>query len=311
MSSKSRRRRVDGILLLDKPLGLSSNLALQNVKHLYNADKAGHTGSLDPLATGLLPICLGEATKLSAYLLDADKRYQARVRLGQRTTTGDAEGEVVATSDPGSLSREQLEAAIARFLGDIEQVPPMYSALKREGQPLYALARAGIEVERQARPVRIRELRVLAFDGLHFDFEVACSKGTYVRTLAEDWAAAVGQQAHLVALRRTGLAPFDAAAMVGLEQLRETAAGAARDSLLLPPEAALRGWPHLQVDDELARRLARGQKVRAGDGAAGLVAVFDQRQRLLGIAASDGSGQLAPRRWLNEAANGPEQGLRP
>ena len=296
---KSRRRSVDGIFLLDKPLGLSSNAALQNVKHLYNADKAGHTGSLDPLASGLLPICLGEATKLSAYLLDADKRYQARVRLGQRTSTGDGEGEVVATSDPSGLSREQLEAAIPRFLGAIAQVPPMYSAIKREGTPLYALARAGIEVERQARPVRIHQLRVLAFDGLHFEFEVACSKGTYVRTLAEDWAAALGQQAHLTALRRTGLQPFDATAMVGLEQLRETAAGAARDGLLLPPETALHGWPRLEVEDELARRLARGQKVRAGAGGPGLTAVFDRGRRLLGIADSDGAGYLAPRRWLN------------
>jgi len=309
--SKSRRRSIDGILLLDKPLGLSSNAALQNAKHLYNAQKAGHTGSLDPLASGLLPICLGEATKLSAYLLDADKRYQARVRLGVRTTTGDAEGEPTATSDPSSLSRAQLEAAIPQFLGAIAQVPPMYSALKRDGQPLYALARAGIEVERQPRPVRIHELRMLAFDGLHFDFEVTCSKGTYVRTLAEDWAAAVGQQAHLSALRRSGLEPFDAAAMVSLEQVQQAEPGQPRDSLLLRPEAALRGWPRLVVDEELARRLARGQKVRAESGAAGLTAVFDQQQTLLGIAESDAAGFLAPRRWLNRLENAAESGARP
>ena len=184
---RAPRRKVDGILLLDKPLGLSSNTALQIVRRLYNADKAGHTGSLDPLATGLLPVCLGEATKLCGYLLDADKRYRARVRLGARTSTGDAEGEVVATSDPALASRAALEAAIPRFLGEIEQVPPMHSALKRDGQPLYRLARAGIEVERAPRRVRIRELRLLDWNGTEFEFEVACSKGTYVRTLAEDW----------------------------------------------------------------------------------------------------------------------------
>jgi tRNA pseudouridine55 synthase len=295
--SRVPRRKVDGILLLDKPLGLSSNTALQIVRRLYNADKAGHTGSLDPLATGLLPICLGEATKLCGYLLDADKRYRASVRLGSRTSTGDAEGQVVATSDPALLDRAALEAAIPRFLGEIEQVPPMYSALKRDGEPLYRLARAGIEVERKARRVRIGELRLLHWGGTEFEFEAACSKGTYVRTLAEDWAAAVGQQAHLSALRRTGLEPFDAAAMVGLERL-ESLAPDQRDALLLPPAAALAGWPRLEVDAGLAQRLARGQAVRAGQGS-GLHAVFGPDGRLLGIAEADGAGTLAPRRWLN------------
>ncbi|MBV8062146.1 MAG: tRNA pseudouridine(55) synthase TruB [Nevskia sp.] len=301
--TRAPRRKVDGILLLDKPLGLSSNTALQIVRRLYNADKAGHTGSLDPLATGLLPVCLGEATKLCGYLLDADKRYRACVRLGQRTSTGDEEGEVVAISDPAQVSRADLEAAMPRFLGEIEQVPPMYSALKREGQPLYRLARAGIEVERMPRRVQIRELRLLQWSGTGFEFEVACSKGTYVRTLAEDWAAAIGQQAHLAALRRTGLEPFDTAAMVGLEQL-EGLAPEQRDPLLLTPAAALRDWPRLEVDAELARRLARGQAVRAGEGA-GLRAVFGPDGLLLGIAEADGSGNLAPRRWLNPAGSMP------
>ncbi len=225
---ESRRRSVDGILLLDKPLGLSSNAALQIVKRLYNAEKAGHTGSLDPLASGLLPICLGEATKLGAYLLDADKRYRARVRLGTATASGDAEGAVVATSDPAALSRGQLEAAIPRFLGAITQIPPMYSAIKREGRPLYTLARAGIEVERAAREVSIHELKLLSFGDGEFEFELRCSKGTYVRTLAEDWAAAVNQRAHLSALRRTGVGGFDAGAMVPLEWLQQALAPAAR-----------------------------------------------------------------------------------
>lgn len=294
--ARAPRRNVDGIVLLDKPLGLSSNTALQIVRRLYNAEKAGHTGNLDPLATGLLPICLGQATKLSAYLLDADKRYRARVRLGIRTSTGDAEGEAVASSDPAALSRAQLEAAIPRFLGTIEQVPPMYSALKRDGQPLYALARAGLEVERAPRQVRISELRLLDYDGLHFEFEVACSKGTYVRTLAEDWAAAVGQQAHLAALRRTGVAPFDAGAMVTLERLENEPEGG-RDALLLPPATALAGWPRLTVDENLAGRLGHGQTV-AAESPAGLLAVFDGSGRLLGIAESDGAGRLAPKRWL-------------
>jgi tRNA pseudouridine55 synthase len=294
--TRAPRRNVDGIVLLDKPLGLSSNTALQIVRRLYNAEKAGHTGNLDPLATGLLPICLGQATKLSAYLLDADKRYRARVRLGIRTSTGDAEGEAVAESDPSALSREQLEAAIPQFLGAIEQVPPMYSALKRDGQPLYRLAREGLEVERAPRQVRIRELRVLDYDGLHFEFEVACSKGTYVRTLAEDWAAAVGQQAHLAALRRTGVAPFDAGAMVTLERL-ENEPESGRDALLLPPATALAGWPRLAVDQALAGRLGHGQTV-AVQAAAGLLAVFNEAGGLLGIAESDGAGRLAPKRWL-------------
>jgi tRNA pseudouridine55 synthase len=292
------KRSVDGILLLDKPLGLSSNAALQAVKRLYEADKAGHTGSLDPLATGLLPICLGQATKLSGYLLDADKRYRARARLGIRTSTGDAEGEAVASSDPGQLQRQELEAAIPRFLGAITQVPPMYSALKRDGQPLYALARAGIEVERAAREIRISDLCLLQFDGLHFEFEVACSKGTYIRTLAEDWAGAVGQQAHLVALRRTGLQPFDAECMVTLQRLQQAEAGPQRDAFLLPPAAALLGWTEVEVDDTLAKRLGRGQPVHLALACGGPVAVFDHGRRLLGIAESDGRGGLAPKRWL-------------
>ncbi|MDR3417955.1 MAG: tRNA pseudouridine(55) synthase TruB [Nevskia sp.] len=300
--TKVSRRSIDGILLLDKPLGLSSNAALQIVKRLYRAEKAGHTGSLDPLATGLLPICLGQATKVSAYLLDSDKRYRARARLGARTSTGDAEGEVVATSDPAGVSRRDLEAVLPRFLGGIEQVPPMYSALKRDGQPLYALARAGIEVERAARRVQIRELRLLRFDGDSFEFEVACSKGTYIRTLAEDLAAAAGQQAHLVELRRTGLAPFDAAAMVALERLQAESDEAARDALLLAPAAALQGWPEVEVDEALALQLGHGRQVRAGTAPAGLAAVYGRDRRLLGIVESDGAGSLAPRRWLGGGA---------
>ena len=295
------RRAVDGILLLDKPSGISSNAALQRVKRLYVAAKAGHTGALDPLATGLLPVCLGEATKLSAFLLDADKVYTGRARLGSATSTGDLEGATVRSSDPGLASRSALEAAIPRFLGVIRQVPPMYSALKRDGRPLYELARAGVEVERDAREVVIHQLRLLDFDAGEFGFEVRCSKGTYVRTLAEDWASAIGQAAHLVALRRTALGPFGTGAMIDLEKL-EMAAGAgfeALDRLLLPPIAALRDWPRATADAVQARLLANGQPaVLAGAPASGRVAVVGLDGRLLGIAEIDAAGQVAPRRWL-------------
>ncbi|MGH8431877.1 MAG: tRNA pseudouridine(55) synthase TruB, partial [Solimonas sp.] len=205
------RRAVNGILLFDKPRGFSSNDALQRVKRLFRAEKAGHTGNLDPLATGLLPICFGQATKLCGHLLDSDKRYLARVKPGEKTTTGDTEGEVIQRSDAGLLSREALEAVLPAFTGTIRQVPPMYSALKHQGQRLYELAREGVEVERQPREVAIHELRLTAFEPGGFELDVRCSKGTYIRTLAEDLAAALGQCAHLVALRRTEVAPFEGA----------------------------------------------------------------------------------------------------
>ncbi|MBL6751901.1 MAG: tRNA pseudouridine(55) synthase TruB [Nevskia sp.] len=304
MKAKVGRRQLNGILLLDKPAGISSNAALQAVKRLYQAERAGHTGSLDPLATGLLPICLGQATKLSGLLLDADKVYVARARLGERTATGDAEGEVVARSDAAALDRAGLEAVRAAFTGDILQTPPMYSALKREGRPLYELARAGLEVERAARAVRIHRLELTDFGGGEFGFEVACSKGTYVRTLAEDWAAAAGQCAHLVALRRTGLAPFDAGSMVTLERLQAAAAEGSADALLLPMAAALRGWPRVSVTAAQAQRLAHGQAVEgvqpAQPAAAAALAIFAEAGDLLGIGEFDAAGRLAPKRWLSQ-----------
>ncbi|MDI3258850.1 MAG: tRNA pseudouridine(55) synthase TruB [Sinobacteraceae bacterium] len=302
--TKAERRELDGILLLDKPAGMSSNTALQTVKRLLRARKAGHTGSLDPLATGLLPICLGQATKLSAYLLDADKHYRARARLGTSTTTGDSEGEVNGISDPTTIRRDRLEAAIPRLLGEIDQLPPMYSALKRDGQPLYRLARAGRTVARAPRRIVIHELCLLDFDARRgeFEFEVRCSKGTYVRTLAEDWAAAVGQRAHLVALRRIGLGNFAAQAMVTLEQLSLAAETGEAEHLLLPPAVALAGWPRVQVDAQAARRLAQGQAV-AVDGveASRAIAIFDRHERLLGVAEVTADGRLRPRRWLTLA----------
>jgi tRNA pseudouridine55 synthase len=292
---------VHGIVLLDKPLGLSSNAALQRVKRLYRAAKAGHTGSLDPLASGLLPLCFGEATKLSAYLLDADKTYRGRALLGVATTTGDAEGEPVKQSDASGVTRADLENAIPRLLGAVRQVPPMYSALKRDGRPLYELARAGIEVERAPRDIVIHELRILSFVDCVFEFEVRCSKGTYVRTLAEDWAAAIGQAAHLVGLRRIGLGPFGEADMVPIEQLEQAAeeGEAALNRYLRPPAVAVAGWPRAVADAAQARTLACGQAVRiAGAPPRGRLAVFDEAGALLGLAEIDAEGRVAPRRWL-------------
>jgi len=294
-------REVSGILLLDKPAGLSSNAALQKVKRLYQAAKAGHTGSLDPLATGLLPICLGQATKLSGFLLEGDKRYEVRARVGEKTTTGDAEGEVTATSDASLLTRDALETALPRFTGDLLQRPPMYSALKHQGRRLYEIAREGGDVERPERPVRIHALRLTGFDARGFELEVHCSKGTYVRTLVEDLAAAVGQCAHVAALRRTGAAPFDASGMRTPEQLEQAAAQGldALDALLLPTADALGGWPRVQVDADRAFYLSRGQPVRvAAAPREGLLAVLDESGRLLGIGEIDPDGRVAPRRWM-------------
>jgi tRNA pseudouridine55 synthase len=290
--------------VLDKPPGMSSNAALQHVKRLYRAEKAGHTGALDPLATGVLPICLGEATKLSGYLLDADKRYLVRAAVGACTATGDAEGPVTRRSDAGTLTRAGLEAALPAFTGDIRQRPPMYSALKRDGTPLYELARAGIEVEREARPVRIVALRLTAFEPGAFELDVTCSKGTYIRTLVEDLAAAAGQCAHVAALRRVEAGPFREADLVTPQAL-EQAAGqgpAALDALLLPPLAGLAGFPKVEVDARHAERLACGQAVDAPAGAPGIVAVTGPGGSLLGLAERGGDGRLAPRRWLAAGA---------
>ena len=210
MKRSNKRRDVNGIILLDKAIGLSSNAALQEVKRLFNANKAGHTGSLDPLASGMLPICLGEATKVSAFLLDADKRYRVRCRLGVRTTTADAEGEIIEERPIDGIDVARITAVLPRFTGQIEQIPPMYSALKHQGQRLYALARQGIEVDRQPRTLFIHELSLLGLENGECTLDVHCSKGTYVRTLAEDIGAALGCGAHVSALRRTGLGPYQA-----------------------------------------------------------------------------------------------------
>lgn len=300
MTQRRRERRaVDGIVLLDKPQGISSNAALQRVKRVYNAEKAGHTGSLDPLATGLLPICLGQATKLGGFLLDGDKHYRATLRLGARTTTGDVEGEIVATSDPRGIGPDAIEAARAALIGSIRQVPPMHSAIKIGGEKLYTLARQGIDIERAPREVTIHTLDLIARRGDELDFEVRCSKGTYVRTLAEDWAAAFGQCGHLSALRRIGAAPFTVDGLVGLDRLEAAMHDAAAlESHLLPVAAALSGWPRCEVDRSQVRRLRNGHPVPMLRPAEGDCAVFDDGGELLCLGRADDHGSVQPRRWL-------------
>lgn len=293
-------RPISGILLLDKPQGITSNTALQQVKRLYQADKAGHTGSLDPLATGLLPICLGQATKLCGYLLDSDKRYSVRAKLGERTDSADADGTVVETSDASRVTRSDLEAVLPRYTGAIQQRPPMYSALKHQGRRLYELARAGEQVERKERAVQIHELRMTGFEPGYFELDVRCSKGTYIRTVVEDIAGAIGQCAHVTVLRRLEIAPFYQPRMLTPEDLERAAADTTTlDSLLLPPITALASWPRVQVDHSRALYLSQGQAVRMVQApAAGKVAIVDEAGDLLGVGEINADGLVAPRRWL-------------
>lgn len=294
------RRAVDGILLLDKPLGWSSNDALQKVRRLFRAEKGGHTGSLDPLATGLLPLCFGQATKLCGHLLDSDKRYLARVKLGEKTATGDAEGEVIARSDATTVTRAALAAALPAFTGVISQVPPMYSAVKHQGRRLYELAREGTEVERAPREVTIHGLALGSFEDGVFELDIRCSKGTYVRTLAEDLAAALGQVAHLVGLRRIEVAPFQGE-MVTLEMLLAAAEqGEDRlDAFLQDAVVAVADWPQVRVEADRSHYLAHGQPVRVvGAPRSGRVAVLSLEGRLLGLAEMNPDGLVAPRRWM-------------
>lgn len=292
-------RPLDGVLLFDKSLELSSNNALQKVRRLYQAEKAGHTGTLDPLASGLLPICFGEATKFSMGLLDADKTYRATVRLGQSTTTGDAEGDVIATR-PVNVTAEEVEGLLASFRGAIQQLPPMHSALKHQGKPLYEYIRKGETVERTLRDVFIHDLRMTRLEGTEMDFVVRCSKGTYVRTLAEDIGAALGCGGHLIALRRTGIAGFDLAAAYTLAQL-EALDDRARDALLLPLDCMLRDLPSLELDAVELQRMAQGQRLgKQVDIPDGKVRLYSAG-RFVGVGELLGT-RLAPSRLLASVA---------
>ncbi len=292
-------RSLDGVLLFDKPKGLSSNTALQKIRRLLNAEKAGHTGTLDPMATGLLPVCFGEATKFSNALLDADKSYDACLRLGQTTATGDAEGEITSER-PVDFTQSDLDRVLMRFRGEIEQMPPMHSALKHQGKPLYEYIRQGITIERKVRRVTIHELAVKRRSGNEMDISVRCSKGTYVRTLAEDIGEALGCGAHLIALRRTAIAHFDlrdARDLPALIAMNE----AEREACVLPLPCLMPDMPKLHLDAKEIRRLAQGQRLGLDTG------LPDGRLALYGPNGFVGTGlqegrRIAPERLLSSVA---------
>lgn len=301
MSKKPKGRAIHGILLLDKPIHLSSNDALQKVKRLYQATKAGHTGSLDPLASGMLPICLGEATKISAYLLDADKVYRFKCALGKKTTTADAEGEVIQTRPYEHVTRADVERLLPSFTGNLMQVPPMYSALKKNGKRLYELAREGIEVEREPRPVTIHKLELLSFQSGEIELLASCSKGTYVRTLAEDMGEALDCGAYITALRRLSVGPYVGMEMITLEQLQVLAEQGIEqlDARLLSMDTGLMSWPAVQLDADSAFYIKQGQPVLvAKSPSQGMVRLYDQ-SRFLGVGEIQDDGKVAPKRLMN------------
>ncbi len=298
---KSRGRNVQGILLLDKPLGVSSNAALQQVKNIFRARKAGHTGSLDPLASGLLPICFGAATKISAFLLDANKRYQVKVRLGITTTTADAEGEILESRPSDGVTEQDINAVLKAFSGEIQQLPPMYSALKHKGERLYKLARKGIEVERELRTVTIHEIALLSADLPEFELDVKCSKGTYIRTLAEDIGEQLGCGAHVCALRRTEVGPFGITGMVDMAVIESTAEQGmdALDQLLLPTESAIADWPEIQLTADAAFYLQQGQAVLVPQAPTeGWVRLYADKTRFIGVGQIQDDGKVAPKRLM-------------
>lgn len=295
---KREVRDVDGLLILDKPSGFTSNKCLQQVKHLLRAAKAGHTGALDPLASGVLPLCFGEATKVSQFLLDSDKAYRARIKLGVTTTTGDSEGEVLATAPVPTFSDEQIEAVLARFRGVITQQPSVYSALKQNGVPLYKLAREGKEITPKFRDVTIHSLQLLAHTSDELEIEVSCSKGTYIRTLAEDIGRTLGTGAHLTALRRLKAGPFTLAQSLTMEEMVQLATGGALDARLLAPDLAIADLPEVRLDAEQARRLRQGQLVSMnGADAAPDVRVYHGTE-FVGIGELRADGVLAVKRLL-------------
>ncbi len=297
MQVKRTKRPISGVLLLDKPLGYSSNQALQKVKWLFQAAKAGHTGTLDPLATGLLPICLGEATKFAQVLTDADKTYIATIKLGVTTTTADAEGEVLSVK-PVGVSPAQFDTACQLFLGEISQVPPLHSALKVDGKPMYEYARAGQEVERKPRQVKIHAIERLAFNEDVVQIKVTCSKGTYIRTLAEDIGHALGCGAHLLGLRRTATAGYGLEQAITIEAL-EAMDLAERDASLLPVDSAIADLPRVELGADAAYFLMQGQAVWvAGKVPQGDLRLYDDAGSFLGLGYRLDSGKIAPKRLL-------------
>lgn len=296
-SPKIQRRHLSGVFLLNKPLGISSNAALQRVRWLYRAEKGGHTGALDPLASGLLPICLGEATKFSHYLLDSTKRYQTTIHLGHSTTTGDVEGDVLLEQAVPELTQAKIEQVLATFVGDIQQVPPMYSALKKEGRPLYELARKGIEIEREARPITIEALELLSFTENSLTLDVTCSKGTYIRVLGEDIAKALNTFGHLTYLHRIKTGQFDLIPSYTIEYL-ESLTEFERDALLLPVFAPVDHLTRVQVPEGRAEYFSRGMESNIEHAAETEVLVFDG-EKCLGLAEITDKKRLVPKRVLN------------
>ena len=298
---KQNRRKISGIVLLDKGPDLSSNAALQEVKLLYEAAKAGHTGSLDPLATGVLPVCLGEATKVSQFLLDSDKAYRAHIKLGVRTDSGDRDGNILSRADASQISDREIKRELERFRGVIEQVPPMYSAIKRGGMPLYKLARKGIEIERASRKVQIYDIGLLRTRGDEIEVEVSCSKGTYIRTLADDLGERIGCGAHIIGLKRTQAGVFLESQCVTVEMLKQTkeAEGlTGLDRLLVPMERAVEEFPEVRLPNIAADSVKHGQSVLVRHlPAEGLVRLYDEEQ-FIGIGVIDDDGKVAPRRLL-------------
>ncbi len=298
----NRGRNVNGILILDKPLGISSNKALQQVKNLLFARKAGHTGSLDPLASGLIAICFGEATKMANFIVDTEKHYRVTGQLGVTTSTGDTEGDVLEKKPVPVFDKAQLETIFEKFTGDIMQIPPMYSALKHNGEPLYKLARQGIEIEREARPISIYSLTLLDITENTFSLDVICSKGTYIRTLIEDIGAELGCGAHTIALRRTAVGPFTEQDMVSMETLVDAEQNdrEALNNYVKPVETALINWPEVKLSPDAAYYLRQGQAVTVPHApTSGWVSLFADESVFIGVGQILEDGRVTPKRLLN------------
>ena len=306
MARRRKGRPVNGVLVLDKPQGISSSEAVQQVKRLFAAQKVGHTGSLDPLATGVLPLCFGEATKFSQFLLSSDKKYWTRIKLGVATQTGDRDGEVIAEQDASHITRADIEAVLPNFRGDIKQVPSMYSALKHKGQPLYKLARQGIEVEREARCVSIFSNELVRFADGELELEIHCSKGTYIRTIAEELGALLGVGAHVTALHRRAAGPFDEGDMVSMATLQaDRDNGESLDKYLRPIASAVGQWPEVVVSDSTAFYVRQGQPVQIAHAPTeGWVRLLEhsnsEENRFIGVGEVLDDGRIAPRRLVAE-----------
>ncbi|KXI21832.1 tRNA pseudouridine(55) synthase TruB [Photobacterium sanguinicancri] len=309
MARRRKGRPIDGVILLDKPMGISSNDALQKVKRIFFAQKAGHTGALDPLATGMLPICFGEATKFSQFLLDSDKRYRVIAKLGERTDTSDSDGQVVQTREV-KVDRGQLERCIAKFRGTTDQIPSMYSALKYQGRKLYEYAREGIEVPRESRKITVYSIELLRFEGHEVEMEVHCSKGTYIRTITDDLGEMLGCGAHVTYLRRTGVAKYPMERVVTLEQLnalldqakeQDIEPGDLLDPLMLPTDTAVQDLPEVNIVPASAVYILNGNPVQAGtvpaEGTIVRITVGEARE-FIGVGVIDAEGMLAPKRVM-------------